>query len=408
MIAVFIKLAWRNLFRNARRSLIAAAAIGLGLAAMIFVDALLVGMKENMVRSATATFLGEAQIQNVDFRTSRLPADTLHAGARVFARVREEAVVAHAAPRVLTRGTITSAAQVRAVEIVGIDPDREKPLSMVDEAMSKGEYLKQDDRRAVLIGRKLAELLEVKVGDRVVLTVSAAESGELSQDLFHVAGIFFFHERALNRAMAFIPVHQAKEMLQIEGIHQIALRFASGNFARRSEAPFWDEYSRHGNVALGWPELLPQLKAALDVSDFSTYVTGIILFGVVALSIVNTLFMALHERQFEFGVLRAVGTRPTGLFQLLALEAASLALVSIVIGALFGSALVLLTGSVGIDYRGIEFAGVTFQSRIHPQLQAGSFVTYPLWVLGLTVLVGCYPAAHAARIQPADAIRRSL
>ena len=134
----------------------------------------------------------------------------------------------------------------------------------------------------------------------------------------------------------------------------------------------------------------------------------LILFGVVALGIINTLFMSLHERMFEFGVLRAVGTRPFSIVQLVIFEAGSLAVLSIAMGCILGFAVTLISAQTGFDYTGIEYSGVTFRKLLYPVLRIRQFIEYPLWLFLFTVLVGLYPACYAARMTPAGAMRRSL
>ena len=153
---------------------------------------------------------------------------------------------------------------------------------------------------------------------------------------------------------------------------------------------------------------MPQLEAALKMTDFSTYLIAMILFGVVALGIVNTLFMSLHERMFEFGVLRAVGTRPFVTGQMILYEAASLAVLSIGLGALMGFVLTFIVSKTGIDYSGIEFAGVTFQELLFPVFSWQQYFRYPVWVFVFTIVTAVYPAVYAARLSPAKAMRRSL
>jgi len=193
-----------------------------------------------------------------------------------------------------------------------------------------------------------------------------------------------------------------------DNAHEIALMFADPKFGRDPHLPFWGKYSRYGNEAAGWPAILPQMEAAFKLASFSTYLVGLILFGVVALGIVNTLFMSLHERMFEFGILRAVGTRPFSLVQLVIYEAGSLAAISILLGCILGFIVTVIFARIGINYTGIEYVGVTFRKLIFPVLRIRQFIEYPLWVLVFTTLVGLYPALHAARILPAVAMRRSL
>jgi ABC-type lipoprotein release transport system permease subunit len=409
MTWTYIKLAWRNLFRNRRRSFIAGTAIGIGLASLVFMDALILGMEDNMIRSATASFLGEGQIHREGFRTTQAVEKTVNRLDQVLADLGQETIVAHFAPRVIALGMITSAANMHSVQLVGIEPSAERGVSQIDEALREGSFFEGTRERDIVIGSELAELLEVALNDRIVVTVAQAETGDLSQEMFRVSGIYHLDIREMDRGMAFIRLSRAQRLLGLgEGVHEIAVQFRDTRLDERKKQLFWGKYGRHGNEAIGWRELLPQLEAALELSQFSTYLTGLILFGVVSLGIINTLFMSLHERIFEFGVLRAVGTRPRGVARLILFEAGALALLSIGLGVVLGLVVVYVTSQTGIDYTGIEFAGVTFRESLYPVLHARSFTLYSGWVFVVTLLVGIYPAVHAARIPPADALRRSL
>ena len=189
---------------------------------------------------------------------------------------------------------------------------------------------------------------------------------------------------------------------------EIAIDFTNREFARDEQNPFWEKYSEGGNEALGWPGLFPQLKAMFEWSQYSILIISVILFAIIALGIVNTLFMALYERMFEFGVLRAIGTRPFGIWKMVVSEAGSLAILSIGLGIVLGFLLTSIFARVGIDYRGIEMGGMTVQDLIYPVLYVRQFIVYPLWVLIFTMIVGIYPATYAARLKPAEAMRRSL
>jgi len=404
-----IKLAWRNLFRNKRRSFIAGTAIGIGLASLIFVDALVIGMKNNMIRSATASFMGDGQIHAEGFRQTQEVDNTIHREEWVESQLDKENIIQHWAPRVTNLAMINSAADLSSINLVGVKPDQEKYLSQVDESLIKGDFFKGDNERDILIGQELADTLEVELGDRVVVTAAQAGSGDLSQEMFWISGIFRMHIKEMDSAMVFIRISKAQELFGLGNkIHEIAVRFPDPSYGQNEDLDFWDKYSRYGNEAEGWTEIMPQMKAALNLSDFSTYLVAIILFGVVALGIINTLFMSLHERMFEFGVLRAIGTRPAGLFRLIVFEAGSLAVLSIAIGTILGFGLTYITSKVGINYTGIEFAGVTFRELLYPVLKVNQFIEYPIWVFVFTLIAGVYPAIHAARMNPAKAMRRSL
>jgi ABC-type lipoprotein release transport system permease subunit len=304
---------------------------------------------------------------------------------------------------------ITSPSNVQSINLVGINPNTEKKVSQIDDAITKGTFFEEDNQRDLIIGSKLAELLEVELGDRIVITVAQAGSGDLSQEMFRISGIFHFNIQEIDRAMAFVRMEKAREMFNLpDQAHEIAIQFINTSYGLNNKLPFWDRYSRFGNEAVGWTVILPQMEAVFELSQFSTLLTGLILFGVVALGIINTLFMSIHERMFEFGVLRAVGTRPLSVARLIFFEAGSLAIVSIILGNILGLIITYIVSLTGIDYTGIEFSGVTFRELLYPELNWLQFIKYPFWVFLFTVFTGIYPAIYAAKMSPAESLRKSI
>jgi len=409
MVRLYLKLAIRNLFRNKRRTFIAGSAIGIGLAALIFTDALIIGMEVNMVASATESYLGEGQIHHQDFRSSYAVEGTINNLPEVIERLEKEEIVDKFTQRTMTFAMITSPANLSAVSMVGINPATERDLSQIDEAIISGNYFEGNNPRDIIIGSKLAEILEVDLGARVVMTVAQANTGDLSQEMFRISGIYHFNLKKLDRAMEFVRLPKAQEMLGIGNeVHEIVLKFSDGSHGRDRSLPFWEEYSNDGNEAVSWTVILPELDAAFEMSQFATYIVGLILFGVVALGIINTLFMSLHERMFEFGVLRAVGTRPFTMARLILFEAGALAALSIIIGAVIGFIVTYLMTQIGIDYTGIEFSGVTYRELLYPVMTVRQYIEFPIVVFLFTLLIGLYPALYAARLSPAKAMRRSF
>jgi len=404
-----LKLAWRNIFRNKRRTIIAGIAIGVGLAALIFTDAVIQGMKREMIQSATASYMGEGQIHRRGFRLTQDVELTINDPGGITAELGKEGAVEAFATRAESFGMITSPANVRSVMLVGVDPGSEKLLSRVDDDIREGDFFEGSDERDIVVGSDLAELLEASLGDRVVVTVSQAHSGDLSQDMFRISGIYRFGIKEMDGGMAFIRLAKAQQMLGIgDGIHEIALKFKSIGFASTGDNPFWAKFSAGGNEAVSWAVLLPQLDGVLKMVWISLAFMTVLLFGVVAFGIINTLFMSLYERMFEFGVLRAVGTRPSGVRRLIVFEAGALALLSIAMGTVLGFGLTFAMSKIGIDYRGIEFAGTTFYDLLYPVLHVQQFLIYPLAVFIFTLLVGLYPARVAGKMRVADALRKSL
>lgn len=405
----YIKLAWRNIFRNKRRTIIASIAIGIGLACLIFYDALIIGMEDNMIQAATSSFLGEAQIHRQGFRDTQEVDITINELQQISRELQKEKIVAAFTPRTLSLGMITSPANVQSVLMVGVKPETEQFISKIDDAIREGGFFSSKSSRDIVIGSRLAEILEVSLGDRVVMTAAQAKTGDLSQEMFRISGIYHFDIREMDTGMAFVRLEKAQVMLGIDGqVHQIALKFKDMALAADETLPFWEKYSRHGNEAVSWGELLPQLKGIFELTGAFRGVMALILMFVVIFGIINTLFMSLYERLFEFGVLRAVGTRPTGVVKLMLFEAGSLGILSILFGVVISLVFTGIVAHTGIDYRGIEFAGATFQDMLYPVMTVSQYIMYPIGLLFFVFLVGLYPAAVAARMSISEALRKSL
>jgi ABC-type lipoprotein release transport system permease subunit len=406
---LLLKLAWRNLFRNTRRTVLSGLAIGLGLASLIFYDALIIGMTNAMITSATATFPGQAQVHRAGFRKTLDVAETIKDPEGVLAGLGREPEVKAYAPRTLSYGMLSSAADVSSVLLYGVDPEKERAVSRLALALRQGRYLDPGDPNAVYLGEKLAQNLGVGLGDRVVVTVAQAGTGDLSQEMFRVGGIFKFGAREMDSGLAFINLAKAQQLLQVGGgLHEIAVTFRRLQDASNAAWSFWGRFSAGGNEAVSWVTLFPEMNSILDMTRFAVLISALILFGIVSFGIMNTLFMSLYERMFEFGVIRAVGTRPYQVALIMLLEACSLAVVSIAIGTLLAWGLTAVYGAVGIDYRGLEFTGITVRDLIYPVMRPYQYTVYPLWLFGFTALVGLYPALYAARMAPAKAMKRSL
>ncbi len=399
---MLLKLSLRNILRNRRRTFLTGLVIGIGLAALMFTDSLVIGTRENMTHAVTDTFLGNGQIHSAGFRETLDSALTVKKPEKLSALLDNDPQVKAWSPRALAYGMISSPANIAPAVVYGIEPLAERRVSKIAQAVKEGGYLEVSGGGAnqILIGRKLAETMEAGIGDKLVATVSHAGTGGLSQELFRVKGIFEFGDREMDGRMVFVNLETAQSLLGInKNFHEIAVRTdetAADNF--------WKKYSGDGNESLGWKELLPEMSSALDFADFSTLILGVIIFAVVCVGVVNTLFMSIYERMFEFGILRAVGTRSFSMAGIIMLEAGWLSFFSMIIGAVLGWAVIYIVSRTGIRYEGIELAGVTIYS-IYPVLQARQFFVFPAYVFILTLLAALYPAFYASRITPVKAMR---
>lgn len=405
--AIVARLAKRSIFRNTRRTLLTVLLISCSLVAILFTDAFVRGMVSTMVKISTQTFLGEAQIHQQGFRATNdidlYIKDTRH----VFAKIADTEAIKAYAPRVISGAMTSSSDNVASAIIYGVDGHKEAQVSKLKKAMVEGEYLSGKESE-ILLGQRLAELLEVTLGDRLVVTVSQAHGGDLSQALFRVSGLFSFNERNMDNGMAFINLSQAQQLLNINGVHEVALRLQNLEQADDKSLLFWQTFNTKTLETLSWQELVPQLSSMLAMTEYSTLIVSIILYVLVCLGLINTMFMSIFERQTEFGILLAIGTRPKQLFIQILLEGFFIGLLSVTLGLILAFIVCYWGAIVGIDYTDLEMTGMTLNEPIYLIVDITSFIKMALATLLVTVLACIYPAAHAARLQPSFAMRKTL
>ncbi len=412
-MGIHLKAAWRNVFRHKRRTVITGTAIALGLASLIFMDGVVKATVNSLVGTATGSFSGEGQIHAAGFRESQETGLVVAGSDAVLARLASDERVKAFSPRTLAFAMASSASEVSPVMMIGVAPESERAFSKLAEAVTEGSFFdpgpRGRDPQDIIVGAKLAETLQARLGDRLVLTAAQAGTDELAQEMFRVSGIFRFGMDEMDKGMVFVRLSKAREMLNLgSGLHQIALLFRDPNLAQNAADPFWKDYSSGGNEAVGWPILFPQIKTIADIFGYVTAILGVLLFGIISLGIVNTLFMSVYERMFEFGVLRAVGTRPGGIRKLVVYEAGVLGLLSCALGTVLGFAVSFIVSKTGLDYRGLDYMGVSFRDLLYPVMTVGQYILYPAVVFLFTVLVGLYPAGYASKMGIGKAMRRTL
>jgi putative ABC transport system permease protein len=416
---LILTLAIRNLFRNTRRTLLTILLIATSLSALILTDALSRGMTQTMVENLTHTLAGEAQIHRRGFRdnfsTDLYIADVEPIGNRLS----HDSRIAAYANRVISGGMISSTYNISAGLIYGVDATAERQVSKLEQAVTRGDYLSGSDHllisdasqasaAEIMIGEPLADLLEVGLGDRIVITLAAADTGELAQALFRVSGIFLFGTREIDENLVFINLTQARKLLEIQGSHEIAVRFNEPDNNSVTSASALQHFNTPSIEALGWRALNPEIDAMLDMTGYSTLIVGTILFLLASLGVINAMFMSIYERIYEFGVAKAIGTRPSQLFVLIMTEALLLALISCLIGMLLAAATCLWFAETGIPLGDMEISGVAMSDNIPTVMAWSQFTSLPLYVLALIMVAALYPARFAARITPTDALHRSL
>ncbi len=404
---IFLKIGIKNIFRNKRRSFLTLTIISMGLAALIITDGFIKGMIENMVKTITQGIVSEGQIHNPEFTQSYNINDVVLHRQRVERLLENEELVASFSKRVIVNGMLSSPRNMKNIALYGIDPSRESMVSRIDKNLIEGKFLPNE--KSIYLGKKLFKKLELNIGEKLVLTVSQAGSGEISQEQFRVHGIFQTGSKDLDEGVAFIHINQAQKILNLgTDYHEIALKFHDRVIGENKNHELWNKLNSTGNTAETWKEVMSSFTGMLSYIDISLWITSAILMILVGIGIINTLFMALHERLFEFSVLRALGTKSRDIFLMIVAEALGMGFISLVIGIVLTCLFAYPLMTKGIDYGGMEFAEVTLREPIYYIPSIRQFILYPAGTLIFTVLVSLYPAIYAAKMSIHESLKKTL
>ncbi len=404
----FLKLSYRNLLRNKRRTIISAVSLALGLASLIYVDALYRGMIKNMISTITETLITDGQIMSREYKREREIEYSIVDLKNVVKKLENDKRILLFSKRIIGDSTISSPEEISPIVVYGIEPEKEKQMINIEQSIVEGEFIKGADD--ILIGKKLKKLLKVSVGDRVVLTATRRDTNELYQMMFRVKGVFSFSNSDLDSSVVFINLSSSKKLFGLKDneIQVIALKFKESSPEKIKDSPFFDEYTNKNNIALSWYKLSPEFKVVYEMVDIALFIVGLILFVIVGLIIVNSLFMSIYERFFEFGVMKAIGMRESRVSKLIVYEAGVLALFSIFIGVVLGFLLTYIFSETGIDYTGIEMAGVSIRKKIFPEFSLIQYTVFPIVVFFITILVSFYPSRYIKKLSSVDLMRKSL
>lgn len=400
---MLLAIAWRNLWRNSRRTAIMLAAIAIGVWAMIVMPAFMRGMIDNMVAGTTENFLGHIQIHHENYRQDPVIDHSLPLPqGELLAALEQEGLWT---PRLRLPAIISSEYETRAVTLLGVDPDRESEMSFVAESITAGEYFASARDGGLVIGARLAERLDTSLGKRVVLMVQGADNEMLDRGI-RISGIFRSDLPMLEEQFVLMTLPQAQQLLDVrDRITEIEWHGAD----YRTIAPMLTKLQQAApNATVSpWYALDPMTGSMMDFIDGFVLVWVLIIFVALSFGLVNTLAMSVYERVREFGLIQALGVKPQGVVLLVMYEAILLLL----LGVLLGNALTTMTLWLWGD--GVEFEMLTegFSAvGVSPVLQLspapGDMLLANAVVLLLGAAATAIPAAQATRFDPVIALNK--
>ena len=404
-LGLLLPLAWRNLWRNPRRTLITMLVVSVGLWSILCFAVMLKAWSQSSRDETIRLLAAEGQIHAARYLDDPTVAHSMSPPGGALARLLEGPVFTAHAPRVRIGAIVQSEYKTLPVTLTGVVPGDEAKVSILPGSMAQGRYLSSGDDPGIVLGRNLAARLKTRVGKRVVILAQDAD-GRLAERAFQVIGLYQAPQQVEDE-FVFTGIGTAQRFTKIgDAISEIAFDIRQGTSLDaalamlRQAAPTLDIQS--------WHTLAPLPYAVSLFFDEFIGMWLAVMFVLMAIGIVNTQLMAVFERTHEFGLLQALGMRPRLVLLDVALESVMLIGIGTVLGLVFAVASVAAFPhglDLGFLGRGAELVGA---GRIlYPRFDAGDFALYSavVWVLG--VLAALWPARRASKVSPVEAMGRS-
>ncbi|HEX2991378.1 MAG TPA: ABC transporter permease [Anaerolineales bacterium] len=396
------KLAYRNLWRNKTRSLLSALAVGIGMALLLLMASVLEGEMRGALDNTIRLQSGHLQIRPASYEEGKLSLkweDLIANPDQVVERLSALPQVTVATPRLIASTIMTIGDESKSAQILGIDPDSAANQPFRD-GMLSGEFLQADDREGILVGNLLAEKLGLEVGEHVNLLVTTS-NGDVSEQLFTVRGVFTTRTPGFDEGTIFMPIAKAQTITTTEN-------HASTIFVllqdREQAEPV--ELALQSNIyqILTWREQNQFVVQFEDYAGVFLIFLYLIVLGITATVVTNTLVMAVFERTREIGILAAIGMKGRGIMAQFLAEAALLATGGVIGGMIIGGAMVAYFNVNGFYIGNMGITGVLFEERIYAYLTLNNAITLAIVTYIITLVASLYPARLAARMEPVEAL----
>jgi len=406
-----LRIAWRNLGRNRKRSLLAFGAIVIGQFAFLATTALIHGYGEQFFNSVTGPLVGHVQIHAPGWREDRSIGLRLGDLGAILAELRQDPQVDHASARVLAPALAALTEDGFMSMVVGIDPAVESHSSgLLGGEPSSGQI----GAHRVLVGRTLARRYDIEPGMEIAV-IGQDVDGSIANDLFTVAGIISSPVEVVNNLGIVMSLDDAQEFfLMPDQAHEIVIHVSDPEQVDAAAGRLSSLPLLANAEVLPWQEIVPHFVALIEIIDGYTLIILFIVFIAAAAGIANTMLMSTFERTHEFGMLLSLGCSPGRLSRIIAVEAAMLSLLAVALGTGLGLGFVLLTAESGLDYAAlggsdtsfeVAYQGVQLSSFIFPRIYARDVAAGVVAVLLTAFVSVIWPALHLARLEPVEAMR---
>jgi len=404
---LYLRLAWRNVWRHRRRTLIIVLAMGLALSFMMMYDGLVAGFNQAIYGNAIKILGGNIQVHADGYRdtASQTPLLPLPDDQAVVKAALAEPQVVAALRRINTGGLASSREGAFAVGITGIEPEAELPVNLAAKYIIAGRFLAADDADMVFIGKGLAEAMAVQVNDRITLTGRSAHE-QMRQRTMTVVGIYDLNMPEIEKRSVYISLAEAQDLYGLTG-QSTEVGIVLEQVGQEAAVIANLKPGLPGYEIESFEDNYPELKSALATKGAAMNIFSVIIVMIAGIGILNLLLMAIYERTREIGVLGAMGLKPRQISLLFILEGAMMGIVGVGSGIILGLAFNGLMRAVGLDFT--AFSSVTeytalITDRVYPSWGLEKLLEHALTVAIIAALAAVIPALEAAQREPAEAL----
>jgi ABC-type lipoprotein release transport system permease subunit len=405
---IVLRLAWRNIWRQPRRTWLTTGAMVFSNTLLIFMMSLQFGTYELMISNSLQSFSGHLQVQAPGYKDDQKMRQSVPHIQALAATYRDDDAFQNVAARGGAFALASSEDRSYGIQIYGVEPEFEPGVSNIPGLVKQGRFLSDVNATEIVIGAVLARNLRVSLGDELTL-LGTGRDGSFAAAIVSVAGVFESGVAGLDRSIAEIPLGLFQDTFAMDGAgHQVVMTTPDLSYVPAAKIEAGNLLPPDSNLVVhDWDALQPGLKQAIQADLTSAWFMYILLVILVAFSVMNTQLMSVLERTKEFGIVMSLGLTPGRLGRLVMLETALMGLMGLFLGALLGSLVTMWLSVTGFAYPGMEEMAANFNlpGRMYPKISLLTLFGGPAIVLAGALVSALYPALRLYRLQPVEAMR---
>ncbi len=410
---MLFKIAWRNIWRSRTRSAVVMLSIAVGVWALSFVLSFSIGITYTFIQNAIRDQYSHIQMHNPEFPEDKNNKYFIENAESIIAELKQIPEVEAVTSRVITTGMLSSSHGARGVQVLGVRPESESRVTHFDDKIIEGDYFQENKKNQIIISKRLAGKLNVKLRSRIVLTFQNTK-GDITAAAFRIVGLYSSGNMIIDESLVYVKNNDlAKELFAAENknanidiAHEFAIYLKDSKNTALIKELLKEKYP---NILVeDYYELSPDVELYESQIANSNWIIIIIFMLALIFGIINTMLMAVLERYKELGMLMAIGMNKVKIFFMIVLETFLLSAVAAPIGLGLGIFTVYLLQDKGIDLsafaEGLERFGM--DTTIYPALEVALYLKISIAVFCTALLASIYPARKAVKLKPVEALHK--